>query len=89
MEADNQRKMVAEATLIAQTIKGAKGFYTTIFLVFLKKKGSVVDVGLRDGIAQGTRNQHMVNAAPLTFVTVGTHCAMSALGLVSHVIGSQ
>ena len=80
--------MVAEATLIAQAIKGAKGFDSTIFLVFLKKEGSVVDIGLCDGIAQGTRNQHMVNAAPLTFVTVGTHCTMSALGLVGYVMES-
>ncbi len=86
LETDNQRKMVAKATLIAETIKGAKRFHSPIFLVFLKQEGGIVDVSLHDGITQHRTYQNMVNTLPTTFVTVGALSAMRALGLMGNVM---
>ena len=78
--------MVAEATLIAETIKGTERFYSPVFLVFLKQERGIVDIGLCDGITQHRTYQHMVDALPTAFVTVGSLSAMSALGLTGHVM---
>ena len=44
LEADNEGEMVAEAGLIAHTLKGAEGTLATILWVVLEKKGSIVDI---------------------------------------------
>ena len=46
LEADNQGKMVAEATLVVQAVEGAEGFHSSVFLVFLQQEGGIVNGGL-------------------------------------------
>ena len=64
--------MVAEAALVAVAVIGTEWLDASVLFVFLKQEGGVMDVGLRDGIAQHGAYQHVVDALPTSFVAVGT-----------------
>ena len=45
--------MVAEATLVAVAIIGTEGLDSSVLFVFFQEEGSIVDVGLGNGITEG------------------------------------
>ena len=85
-KADDEREMVAEATLIAVAIIGTEGLYATVLFVFFKEEGGVVDVDSIDRIAQSGTNKDMVDALPLAFVAIGTLSPMIALSIAGNVM---
>ena len=71
-EADDEREMVAEATLIAVAIIGTERLDSSVLFVFFKEEGSVVDIGAIDSSAQSAVNQHMIDALPNAVEIMGT-----------------
>ena len=72
IQADDEGKVVAEATLVAVAIIGTEGLDTPILFVFFKEEGSVVDIGAIDSSAQSAVNQHMIDALPNAVEIMGT-----------------
>ena len=62
--------MVTKATLVAITIKGAEGFYSSVFFIFFQQEGSIIDERLLNGIEQHRAYEDMVDALPEALVTI-------------------
>ena len=75
-KADDEGEVVAEAALIEVAIISTEGLEATVLFVFFKEEGSIVDVGLCDGIVQIRTNEDMVDALPTAFVAIGALGAM-------------
>ena len=52
-KADDKGKVVAEASMVTVAIIGTEGLDSSILFVFFKEEGSIVDVGLGNGITEG------------------------------------
>ena len=85
-KADDEGEVVAEATLIAVTIIGTEGLDTSVFIVFFKEEGGIVDEGVRNRVAQSSTYEYVVDALPLAFVAIGALGAMGTHSMTGDVM---
>lgn len=77
--------MVAEAGLIAHTLKGAEGTLATILGVVLEKKRGIVDIDRVNTGRERWRHEHMVDGMPLAMIAIGALDTMESPSLSRNV----